>query len=133
MIWRVLTLNREKDSENFYGLAPGKIVGLRYAEFIKCTEAIKDSEGRVVELKAERVKVRNEEDLEELKKIKGHIHWIAAEDAIDCEVRLYEPLFTVDNPNEVDNFLDVVNKDSLSILNTLKFNKRLLPSMFLLM
>jgi len=118
---------REEDDPNFYGLAPGKIVGLRYTDFIKCQEVIKDQNGEIKEIRAERITPKNEEELEELKKVKGRIHWISDKDSLNCEARLYEPLFTVDNPNEAEDFLTVVDKDSLKILNNIKFNKQLLP------
>ena len=109
-------------------MAPGKVVGLRYAKFIKCTDIIKDKEGEIVEVKAEMIAPQTPDEVEQLKKVKGRIHWISDIDAINCEARLYDYLFTVDNPNEVDNFMDVINKDSMKVVNTLKFNKRLLPS-----
>lgn len=103
-------------------------MGLRYTDFIKCKEVIKDTKGEIKEIRVERITPKTPEELEEMKKIKGRIHWISEKDAINCEARLYEPLFTVDNPNEVEDFLDVVDRDSLKVLNNIKFNKKLLPS-----
>jgi len=99
---------------------------LRYADFVKCNEVIKNEKGDIVEIQVEKIEPKSQEEYDELKKTKGFVHWISCKDSIDCEARIYEPLFTVDNPNEVDDFMEVVDQDSMKVTNTLKFNKRLL-------
>ena len=64
-------------------------------------------------------------DLEARRKVKGQIHWISPDDSIDCEVRLYERLFTVEDPSAVDDLLSVVNKESLVVKKRVKIPKRI--------
>ena len=93
---------------------------------MKCNDVIKNPQGEIVEIHVEKLEPKTQEELDKLNKVKGFIHWISCKDAMDCEARIYEPLFTVDNPNEVEDFMDVVDKDSLKVMNNAKFNKRLL-------
>ncbi len=95
---------------------------------MQCKEVVKDKSGEICEVRVELVEMSKEEEEEMKKKVKGYIHWLACKDAIDSEARLYEPLFSVDNPNEVENFLDAIEKDSLKVMQSMKFNKKLLSS-----
>ncbi len=110
---------REQDSPNYFRLAPGKEVRLKYAYNILCTEVIKDSAtGKVVELRAT-VDLDNKN-----KKTKGNIHWVAqpepGKEPATIEVRLYDKLFKSKLPEgtkeQPKNFLDDINPDSLVVL-----------------
>ncbi len=80
---------------------PGPEVRLRYAYFIRCTGVIKDAAGNIVELRATYDPATRGGDAPDGRKVKGTIHWVSAEHAIDAQVRLYDTLFTVENPNHV--------------------------------
>jgi glutaminyl-tRNA synthetase len=103
--------------KKWYRLGPGRSVRLRYGYVITCDEFIKEGD-KVVELKCTYHKDSfggvQPEALE--KKVKGIIHWVNAKDAKDVEVRLYDRLFKHENPSSVDNFLEEINPDSLSII-----------------
>lgn len=100
---------REVDSKSYFGLAPNKEVGLKYAYNITCTDVVKDQNGKIVELKAT-------VDLEKKNKPKGHIHWIAqpepGKEPLSCEVRLYDKLFTADAEKAGDEWINLANKNS---------------------
>eukprot|EP00762_Andalucia_godoyi_P002909 ANDGO_04178.mRNA.1 putative glutamine--tRNA ligase len=82
---------RTVDSSDYYGLAPNKEVGLRYAGInLKCTRVVSDKELECTAVWADR------------KKVKGHIHWVAAASSVPAEVRLYEPLFNDDNGEQIN-------------------------------
>ncbi|MGM0440172.1 MAG: glutamine--tRNA ligase/YqeY domain fusion protein [Chlamydiota bacterium] len=124
--WRPLPFNREiyieKDDfmenppKGFFRLAPGREVRLRYAHIIRCDEVIKDEQGNPVELRCSYDTATplgtNPADG---RKIKGIIHWVSAKHAIPTEVRLYDRLFTVENPGsgEHQDFLKYINPQSL--------------------
>ncbi|XP_031100316.1 glutamine--tRNA ligase-like isoform X1 [Ipomoea triloba] len=105
---------RLKDSKDYYGLAPGKFVLLRYAFPIKCTEVILgDDKETVVELRAEY-------DPSKTVKPKGVLHWVAEPspevDPLKVEVRLFEKLFLSENPAEIDNWLGDINPHSKVVM-----------------
>nr|GMD15320.1 glutamine--tRNA ligase [Ipomoea batatas] len=105
---------RMKDSKDYYGLAPGKSVLLRYAFPIKCTEVILgDDKETVVELRAEY-------DPSKTVKPKGVLHWVAEPspgvDPLKVEVRLFEKLFLSENPAEIDNWLGDINPHSKVVM-----------------
>ncbi len=117
---RTLYIDRDDFMETpppkYFRLRPGGEVRLKYAYIIKCDEVLKDAAGRVTEL-------RCTADLESKtggatagRKIKGTIHWVSAAHAIDAEVRLYDRLFTVADPDAAGDFKQHLNPDSLEIL-----------------
>jgi len=84
---------REKDDNSFYGLAPGKDVGLLGTlNLLTCTEVKKDAKGNIVSLVCQ-LKERGET------KVKGNLHWLNVKDAVAAECRIYSNIFTVENPN----------------------------------
>jgi len=96
-------------------LVEGGEVRLRGSYVIRCNEIIKDSAGNIIELRCSYdpdTLGKNPEG----RKVKGVIHWVSEAHAQAAEVRLYNRLFTVPNPDNEDNFLTVVNPDSLEIL-----------------
>jgi glutaminyl-tRNA synthetase len=86
---------------------------------IKCNEVIKDAEGKITELRC----TYDADTLgkkPEGRKVKGVIHWVSAEHALDAEVRLYDRLFNVPNPSAEDDFCKVLNPNSLQVLTDVK-------------
>ncbi len=124
---RVLYLEQEDFMENppkkFFRLSPGKEVRLRYAYFITCREAIKDAAGNVIELRCTYDPATRGGDAPDGRKVKATLHWVAAEQAINAEVRLYESLFTKENPDDVpegQDFTAGINPKSLEVLTGCK-------------
>jgi glutaminyl-tRNA synthetase len=106
----------EDAPKKFFRLKPGGEVRLRFAGIIKCDEVVKDAAGKVTEL-------RCTFDPDHTRKVKGTIHWVSAPKAITAEVRLYDHLFKVENPDEAPaggTFLDNLNSNSLEIIKDAK-------------
>ena len=129
---KVIYIERDDFMENppkkYFRLAPGQEVRLRYAYFIKCDEVIKDSEGNIVELRCSYDPASKGGNSPDGRKVKGTIHWVSAEHAIDAEVRLFDRLFSKENPEEVEEgqtFLDNINPDSLQVLQHCKLEPEL--------
>src|SRR6202043_643444 len=94
---------REDPPKQFFRLSPGREVRLRYGYFITCTNVVKDAQGNVVEVRCTYdPETRGGNSPPDGRKVKSTIHWVSAEHAIDAEVRLYETLFTKENPNDVE-------------------------------
>lgn len=107
----------EDPPPNYFRLKPGGEVRLKYAYIIKCDEVIKDSNGNIVELRCTADLGSKTGGPTAGRKIKGTIHWVSADYAIDAEVRLYDRLFTVPEPDaEGRNFLEFINPNSLEIV-----------------
>ncbi len=122
---RELYIEREDFMENppkqFFRLSPGKEVRLRYAYFIKCEKAIKNDKGEVVELHCTYDPATKGGDAPDGRKVKATLHWVSATHGINAEVRLYEHLFTKDNPEETEegkDFKSNINPHSLEILTS---------------
>jgi glutaminyl-tRNA synthetase len=96
-------------------------VRLRYAYFITCTDVIKDEQtGEIVELRCTYDPATRGGDAPDGRKVKATLHWVSAAHALEAEVRLYDHLFTKQNPNEVQegqDFTANLNPDSLQVLN----------------
>ncbi len=111
---------REEAPKGWFRLAPGAEVRLRYAAIVKCVGADKDPvTGEVVRIRAEMLPGSRGGNHPEGRTVKGTIHWVSATHAVDAEVRLYDRLFTVENPSDLpegQTFLDVLNPDSLAVL-----------------
>ncbi|MEO7997079.1 MAG: glutamine--tRNA ligase/YqeY domain fusion protein [Gemmatimonadaceae bacterium] len=113
--------------KKFFRLAPDREVRLRYGYFITCTEVIMDKDGDVVELRCTYDPATRGGDSPDGRKVQGTIHWVSAKHALDCELRLYDRLFTQPNPDDVPegkDFLSVLNPDSL----VLKQHAKIEPS-----
>ncbi len=110
----------EDPPKKFFRLAPGREVRLRSAYFITCTDVIKDAEGNIVELHATYDPATRGGDSPDGRKPKATLHWVSAEHAVDCEVRLYDRLFKSENPEESGNFLDDLNPQSLTVIRQAK-------------
>jgi len=109
----------EDAPKKFFRLTLGKEVRLRYAFFITCTKVIKNENGEVVELRCFYDPDTKGGSASDGRKVKGTLHWVSAGRSIPAEVRLYDRLFTSENPGKVpdgDHFSDNLNPDSLKIL-----------------
>ncbi|MDP4115009.1 MAG: glutamine--tRNA ligase/YqeY domain fusion protein [Bacteroidota bacterium] len=107
----------ENPSKKFFRLQPGGEVRLRYAYIIKCEEVVKDDTGNIVELKCTYDVETKSGTGTSNKKVKGTIHWVEAQKAVKGEVRLYDRLFSVENPSgDEADFKSFLNADSLKVL-----------------
>jgi glutaminyl-tRNA synthetase len=117
---RELYIERDDFMENppkkFFRLAPGAEVRLRYAYFVTCREVIKNAAGEVVELRCTYDPATRGGDAPDGRKVKGTIHWLAAADAVQAEVRLYNPLFKSPDPPGGENFAADLNPESLQVV-----------------
>jgi glutaminyl-tRNA synthetase len=112
---------REEPPPKYFRLSPGREVRLRYAYFIKCTSVVKDDSGQVVELRCTYDPATRGGDAPDGRKVKSTIHWVSAEKAVQAEVRLYDRLFAVEDPDKDPDggtFLDNINPNSLEVLST---------------
>ncbi len=118
---------QENPHRKFFRLAPGREVRLRYAYIIKCEEVIKDENGNVVELLCTYDPETKSGTGTAQRKVKGTIHWVTRKDSIDAEVRLYDRLFTAENPDgdKEKDFKEFLNPDSLEILTGCKLEPSL--------
>ncbi len=103
----------EEAPRKFFRLKPGGEVRLRSAYIIQCDEVVKDDDGNVIELRCSYDPETRSGMPKSDRKVKGTIHWVSAEHAVDAQVRLYDRLFTVPNPNTADDYHSVLNPDSL--------------------
>ncbi len=111
---------REDPPRKFYRLAPGREVRLRYAYFITCTGVVKDEDGEVVELRCTYDPATRGGDAPDGRKVKGTLHWVSAAHALEAEVRLYDRLFTQENPFAAaagQDWKDNLNPNSLETLS----------------
>ncbi|MDD5135484.1 MAG: glutamine--tRNA ligase/YqeY domain fusion protein, partial [Phycisphaerae bacterium] len=92
----------EDAPKKFFRLAPSREVRLRYAYFITCTNVIKDSAGKITELRCSYDPATRGGDSPDGRKVKSTLHWVCAKNAINAEVRLYDNLFTKENPEETE-------------------------------
>ena len=114
---------REDPPKQFYRLAPGREVRLRYAYLITCKEVIKDSSGRIVELRCTYDPATRGGNTPDGRKVKSTIHWVSADHALPADVCLYDNLFLKEDPNEVEegsDFTENLNPDSLQVLHDCK-------------
>ncbi len=114
---------REDPPKQFYRLARGREVRLRYAYLITCKEVIKDSSGRIVELRCTYDPATRGGTTPDGRKVKSTIHWVSAAHALPAEVLLYNNLFLKEDPNEVEeghDFTENLNPDSLQVLHDCK-------------
>jgi glutaminyl-tRNA synthetase len=114
---------REDPPKQYFRLAPGREVRLRYGYFITCERVVKDADGNVVELRCSYDPATRGGNAPDGRKVKSTIHWVSAAHAVDSEVRVYDNLFMKENPNEVDegrDFTANLNPNSLEVLTGCK-------------
>ncbi len=107
---------REVPPAKYFRLKPGGEVRLKYAYIIKCDEVIKDSAGNVIELRCTADLDSKTGGATAGRKVKGTIHWVSAAHAVDAEVRLYDRLFTVPEPDADGDFKKHLNPHSLEVI-----------------
>jgi glutaminyl-tRNA synthetase len=116
---RLLYIEREDFMEDpppkYFRLAPGREVRLRYAYFITCKDVVKDEAGEVIELRCTYDPATRGGDAPDGRKVKATLHWVSADHALPAEVRLYDRLFTQEDPNEAPDGKDW--KDNLNPLS----------------
>jgi glutaminyl-tRNA synthetase len=128
---RELYIERDDFMENpprkFFRLSPGKEVRLRYAYFITCTGVIKDEEGEIREIHCTYDAATRGGDAPDGRSPKATMHWVSAQHAINAEVRLYDRLFSKENPDEAPdgNFMLNLNPDSMTVLSSCKLEPNL--------
>ncbi len=114
----------EEPVKKYFRLFPGNEVRLKGTYIVKCTGCRKDENGNVVEVLAEYDENSRGGNPADGRKIKSTIHWVNARDCEDAELRLYDNLFTVPDPDNYD-YLEVMNKDALTVLSNCKVEKSL--------
>jgi len=107
----------EEPPKKFFRLAPGREVRLRYAYFITCEKVLKDDQGNPVELHCTYDPETKGGNAADGRRVKATLHWVHAQDAIQARVHLYDRLFSVPDPDSVDNFLEAMNPLSLDVLS----------------
>jgi len=107
----------EAPPPKYFRLKPGGEVRLKYAYIIKCDEVVKNADGDVVELRCSADLESKSGGATSSRKIKGTIHWVSAPQAMDAEVRLYDRLFTVPEPDADGDFKSFLNPNSLEVVN----------------
>jgi glutaminyl-tRNA synthetase len=113
----------EDPPKKFFRLAPGREVRLRYGYLVTCTEVVKDGSGEVVEVRCTYDPATRGGDAPDGRRVQGTIHWVSARHALDCELRLYDRLFSVPDPDalpEGRDFVAALNPDSLVTLTGAK-------------
>lgn len=111
----------EDAPKKYFRLTPGNEVRLKNAYIIKCTGCNRDENGNITEVFAEYDPNTKSGMPDSNRKVKGTIHWVSTIDAIDAEVRIYDRLFTVENPSEDKrDFRELLNPDSLKVLRSCK-------------
>jgi glutaminyl-tRNA synthetase len=115
---------RESPPGKYFRLAPGREVRLRYAYFVTCVDVVKDGQtGEVTEVHCIHDPKSRGGGSPDGRRVRGTLHWVSAEHALNAEVRLYDHLFTKSNPDEGSkpgDFVSNLNPSSLTVLNSCK-------------
>ncbi|MFQ3243894.1 MAG: glutaminyl-tRNA synthetase [Arenicella sp.] len=112
----------------FFRLGPGREVRLRYGYAVTCNEVIQDDDGNVVELHCTYDPLSAKGKTADGRKIKGIIHWVSAAHAIDAEVRVYDRLYTEPNPGAAEDFISLINPESLQSFPNAKLEPSVLEA-----
>jgi len=116
----------EEPPKKFFRLAPGREVRLRYAYLVTCVDVVKNAAGEVVELRCVHDPQSRGGTAPDGRKVKGTIHWVSAEHALDAEARLYDRLFSVERPgSDGEEPASLINPDSLKVLKGCKLEPSL--------
>ena len=116
---------REEANKQYKRLVLGKYVRLRYSYIIRAERCDKDQDGNITCIYCTYVPDTVGQDLPDGKKVKGVIHWVSAKYAIDARVNMYECLFKVPNPGAAEDFMSIVNRDSLKVIDGAKVEPHL--------
>ncbi len=115
----------EVPPKKFYRLSPGKEVRLRYGYFITCREIVKDAHGAVIALRCTYDPATKGGNAPDGRKVQATLHWVAAADAIDAEIRLYNTLFARPDPGVNGDVMDDLNPASVEVLQGCKLEPAL--------
>jgi glutaminyl-tRNA synthetase len=120
----------EEPPKKFFRLAPGREVRLRNAYLVTCTEVIKNAAGETVELRGTYDPATRGGDAPDGRKVKSTLHWVSAQHAVDAEVRLYDRLFTSEDPEGAAakagaELTQLINQNSLEVLKGCKLEPQL--------
>ena len=113
----------EEPPKKFFRLAPGREVRLRYGYYVTCQDVVKDAEGNITELRCTYDPATKGGDSPDGRKVKATLHWVCAKSCLDAEVRVYDNLFSKENPDEAPEGCDFtanLNPDSLKKLAGVK-------------
>jgi glutaminyl-tRNA synthetase len=110
----------EEPPKKFFRLAPGREVRLRSAYFITCTSVVRNEAGEIVELRATYDPATRGGDAPDGRRPKATLHWVSALHALDCEVRLYDRLFSAGDPDGSGDFVSQLNPASLEVVTHAK-------------
>jgi glutaminyl-tRNA synthetase len=119
---------REAPPKGYFRLSPGREVRLRYGYFVTCKSLVKNEMGEVVEVHCSYDPASRGGNSPDGRKVKGTLHWVSAAHAVDAEVRIYENLFTKENPGDVEegqDFTANLNPNSLEIITSAKLEPSL--------
>jgi len=119
---------REAPPKGYYRLSPGREVRLRYGYLVTCTGVVKNEKGEVVEVRCSYDPATRGGNTPDGRKVKSTIHWVSATHAVDAEVRVYETLFTKEDPAAVEDgkdALDYLNPNSLELIPAAKLEPSL--------
>ena len=119
---------REVPPPKYFRLSPGREVRLRYGYFITCTNVVKNEKGEVVEVHCTYDPATKGGNAPDNRKVKATIHWVSAQHAVEAEVRLYETLFTKEDPSQVEEGKDFISNLNPHSLETVR-NAKLEPSL----
>jgi glutaminyl-tRNA synthetase len=129
---KVLYIERDDFMEDapkkYFRLSPGREVRLRYAYYVKCTNCVKDAAGNVIEVHCEYDPATQGGQSTDGRKVQGTIHWVSAEHAVNAEVRLYDRLFTRENPDDpqdTTDYKEYLNPNSLQVISDVKLEPAL--------
>jgi glutaminyl-tRNA synthetase len=114
---------REVPPKGYYRLSPGREVRLRYGYLITCQSVVKNEKGEVIEVHCTYDPATRGGNTPDGRKVKSTIHWVSAAHAVDAEVRIYENLFTKENPSELEegeDFTASLNPNSLEVITNAK-------------
>jgi glutaminyl-tRNA synthetase len=111
---------REEAPRKFFRLKPGAEVRLKHAYYITCDEVIKDDQGEITELRCTYDPESKGGSTPDGRKVRGTLHWVSCQHAVEAEVRLYDHLFKDPFPEESGDFLENLNPDSLEVLTDAK-------------
>lgn len=110
----------EDPPKKYFRLFPGNEVRLKSAYVVKCTGCLKDENGKIIEVYAEYDPDSKGGNPADGRKIKSTIHWVDLSTAVNAQINLYDNLFLVSNPESEDDFMSVLNKESLKVLKNCK-------------
>jgi glutaminyl-tRNA synthetase len=107
---------RETPPPKYFRLSPGREVRLRYGYLVTCTSVVKDEKGGILEVHCTYDPATRGGNTPDGRKVKSTIHWVSAAHAVDAEVRVYDTLFTKEDPDEAEDFTANLNPSSLEVI-----------------